>query len=164
MRAPTKKSLLLADNQTDLMPFLKNKLSSIGNALQKINLAKLIDDLERYQEIADHLEHINTELSEESDRKKLCREAQAASLQIILDHLAQFLETRPDGKYEDWIAELHPDNLDMAKGDIDHRFYVKESDHRMIWNSCMESLMEEGQDNSSFESRIVHYKCKQAMI
>jgi hypothetical protein len=146
------------------MAFLQKKLSSIGNALQKINLAKLIDDLERHQELADHLEHINTELGEEADRKKQCREAHAACLQTILDHLAEFLEARPDAVYEDWISELHPDNLDMAKANIDHRFYVKESDHRMIWNSSMESLMEEGQDNTSFENRLVHYKCKQAPI
>ena len=142
---------------------LRNQLSSIGNALQKINLAKLIDDLERAQELADHLEHINTELNEEAERKELCREAQAACLETILNHLTEFLERRPDANYEEWIAELHPDNMDLAKGgNIDHRFYVKESDHRMIWNSSMEKLMEEGRGDRSFENRIVHYKYKQA--
>ena len=142
---------------------LKKQLSSIGNALQKINLAKLIDDLERAQELADHLEHINNELNEEAERKELCREAQAACLETIINHLTEFLERRPDAVYEDWIAELHPDNLDLEKGgDIDHRFYVKESDHRIIWNSSMESLMKEGRGDGSFERKLVQYKCKQA--
>ena len=42
--------------------------------------------------------------------------------------------------YEEWIADLHPDNAEYADGSIDHRFYVEESDHRQLWNIYMEAL------------------------
>ena len=47
--------------------------------------------------------------------------------------------------YEDWIRECHPENTELrSHGDdenkknkyngIDSRFYLKHSDHRIIWN------------------------------
>jgi hypothetical protein len=72
--------------------------------------------------------------------------------------------------YEEWIASVHPDNVQYVdnvdnvnnedgNGDgngndgstsrgtdtgryicIDHRFYVEESDHRILWNECMKKL------------------------
>ena len=45
------------------------KLKKVGKALQKINLAHLIDEMEKQQEIAYELEHINEENMEEMKRK-----------------------------------------------------------------------------------------------
>ncbi len=40
-------------------------------------------------------------------------------------------------QYEDWIRDLHPENVN-DKG-VDHRFYVLESEHRLVWNEQMEN-------------------------
>eukprot|EP00555_Chaetoceros_dichaeta_P009843 CAMPEP_0198255582 /NCGR_PEP_ID=MMETSP1447-20131203/5672_1 /TAXON_ID=420782 /ORGANISM="Chaetoceros dichaeta, Strain CCMP1751" /LENGTH=111 /DNA_ID=CAMNT_0043941985 /DNA_START=52 /DNA_END=384 /DNA_ORIENTATION=- len=108
-----------------------NALKSIGVQLQKINLLKLIDDLERDQIFAD------AEVMEDEERKAICREAVAACMETMLEHLSNFREERPDATYEEWIMKLHPDNADDKRrnnvGLIDHRFYVEESDHRIIW-------------------------------
>jgi len=46
--------------------------------------------------------------------------------------------------YEGWITLLHPDNVKKNNEGggkiIDHRFYMKDSDHRQLWNECMEKL------------------------
>ena len=42
--------------------------------------------------------------------------------------------------YEEWVEALHPENthagalLDLDRT-IDHRFYVVDSDHRLLWNA-----------------------------
>lgn len=131
------------------MNILGATVKTIGNVYQKVNLAKLIDNLERDQVLADHLEHVNQELLEEEERKRICREAELLCLQTIESHLEEFLETDPDGTYEGWISSLHPDNTNenvnpnhptFGGGPIDHRFYVKESDHRILWNRTMKAL------------------------
>jgi hypothetical protein len=112
---------------------------TLGSALQKINrtvnLIYMIDMLEQKQEIADYMEVINTENEEEQERKRQCREATALCLKEVHDHCITYLEEHPqDGSYENWIRACHPDNVDLDAV-IDHRFYVQDSDHRIIWNS-----------------------------
>merc|ERR1712012_707332 len=50
-----------------------------------------------------------------------------------------FLRKGSQGTYEQWIGELHPENLrtDVSDGEvsIDHRFYIEGSDHLRLWNS-----------------------------
>lgn len=131
----------------------------IGDALQSINLGKLIDDLEEKQAFADHLEQVNQDIVDEQQRKELVREAEARCRATIIHHLHEFLVQFPLATYEEWISDLHPDNITPVKkkkgGDqeeeeigvqkedvhtIDHRFYVVDSDHRIIWNGLMEEL------------------------
>jgi hypothetical protein len=50
----------------------------------------------------------------------------------IEDHLSSFLFLHPYGSYEEWIQDLHPENVDRGK--LDLRFYVADSDHRLLWN------------------------------
>ena len=125
------------------MPRLKE---SIGNALQKINqtvnLAHMIDLLEQQQELADYMEVVNTENKEEQERKRLCREATALCLKEIHEHCTTYLREHPDdASYEEWIRECHPDNVeDDGRATIDHRFYVMDSDHRIIWNSYCDMM------------------------
>ena len=112
---------------------------NVGNQLQKVNLAKLIDELEHDQELADKLEFINQETKEEADRKDLVRQATEACHAEIENHLEDFLERCPDATYEDWILDLHPDNVEQGRlfenfTEVDLRFYVKDSDHRLLWN------------------------------
>ena len=119
-------------------------LAKAGKTLQRLNLAKLIDDMEHDQELADRLEIINKENKCEESCKNMVREAVERCRQEIESHLDEFLtnhqhdENHP--RYEDWIQVLHPENV--APGmllpemglDVDGRFYVEESDHLILWN------------------------------
>jgi hypothetical protein len=173
---------------------MRGLLTGSKNLVGRVNIFKLIGDMERNQQLADHLEYLNEELSEEAQRKDLCREAHAACTKEIRNHLVAFLEERQQRDdrqhrqergcghseeendtvyYETWISELHPDNLmfsqPLGKDNKDHdddndackngrknkngthlmidpRFYVKESDHRLIWNEQMRTLAAQNDD------------------
>lgn len=122
-------------------------LQGLADRLQKINLnlPAMIDQMERDQEVADQLDSLNRENAEESERKEMVREAERQSLEIMQEHLEEFLRENPRASYESWIAALHPDNVvegKLLKGvtgsiEIDHRFFVTESDHRVLWNESI---------------------------
>lgn len=50
--------------------------------------------------------------------------------------------------YEDWIRQYHPDNANgeesmdekLPGNEIDLRFYLQDSDHRIIWNSYVDAF------------------------
>eukprot|EP00977_Amphora_coffeiformis_P030398 scaffold46716_cov99-Amphora_coffeaeformis.AAC.1 len=55
------------------------------------------------------------------------------------DHLSTFLFLNPQATYDQWIQELHPENARDGNllpdfKDVDFRFYVADSDHRLMWN------------------------------
>jgi hypothetical protein len=53
--------------------------------------------------------------------------------------LEQFLQQRATGSYEEWIAELHPENVrHNGEQTFDQRFYIEESDHLRQWNARVE--------------------------
>jgi hypothetical protein len=121
---------------------MRQGLQSVGKKLQTLNPSKLIDQMEQDQGLADQLEQLNVHIKDEKERHNIKREAEAACMQSIQEHLDEFLEAQqPDGgTYEQWIEDLHPENahdgqllMDMDK-EIDLRFYVLESDHRQLWN------------------------------
>lgn len=119
---------------------VKAGLVAVGNALQKINLVKLIDDMEHDQELADELEVVNRETTQEAERKAMVQEALAACRAEIEDHLTTFLFFHPTAAYEEWIQDLHPENVDRGQlltdlKTVDMRFYVADSDHRLLWNA-----------------------------
>jgi hypothetical protein len=78
--------------------------------------------------------------SNEDELDRLCKEATEACLREIISHLDHFIQDCDDCdvKYEDWIKEVHPENVDGCS--VDHRFYIKESEHLLIWNALMEVL------------------------
>lgn len=85
-----------------------------------------------------NMDRINRE-REESEA--MVHEAARMMLEINRRHLTEYLITHPDATYEQWIGNLHPENVESANV-IDHRFYVEDSDHRKLWN---ENLGEERQ-------------------
>lgn len=103
-------------------------------AINKVNIGKWIDDLEKDQELADELERINEEHQAEAERRHLVVQVREACMDAIRTHLVSFLQENPEGSYEDWVAELHPDNVSEHDASVDHRFYVEDSDHRILWN------------------------------
>mmetsp|Transcript_40519 Transcript_40519/g.49330 ORF Transcript_40519/g.49330 Transcript_40519/m.49330 type:complete len:185 (+) Transcript_40519:2-556(+) len=113
-------------------------LKSLSSAFQKINPGQWIEQLEKDQELADKLEEMNREMEEEQRRKQICNEARRACYDAVRDHLRSYLDENPNGSYEGWIRELHPENSRQENKEeedvIDHRFYAEGSDHRILWN------------------------------
>lgn len=101
-------------------------------AINKVNIAKWIDDLEKDQELADQLEQINEEHEAEAERRQLVVRVREECLDALRTHLVSFLQENPEGRYEEWIAEVHPDNV--VNEQVDARFFVHDSDHRIMWN------------------------------
>mmetsp|Transcript_18941 Transcript_18941/g.44073 ORF Transcript_18941/g.44073 Transcript_18941/m.44073 type:complete len:469 (+) Transcript_18941:155-1561(+) len=70
------------------------------------------------------------------------RDAYEACLIDVGAHLSTYLEQNPNGTYEAWIAEIHPENqrTNTRRGElsIDWRFYAESSDHRRMWNEQVE--------------------------
>ena len=137
-------------------------LNRLGNQLNKLNLGKLIDKMEQDQGLADSLEKLNERMKEEVERQEIRREAEELTIKVITDHLGEFLTEHPQGTYEEWIQDLHPENANMGQllsdiQQIDERFYVMESDHRRLWNEAIEKQQKEAnnQDRTSYEHRIV---------
>lgn len=121
-------------------------LRQVGAKIQKFNIAKLIGEMETDQDLAYQLEELNEHLQEEKERRDIMREAEDACLLTMVEHLQEFLiantifNNPTTATYEQWIEDLHPENTaegqllkDMSK-EIDLRFYVQESDHRIMWN------------------------------
>ena len=137
-------------------------LKSFGNQLGKLNLGKLIDNMEQDQGLADSLEKLNSRMKEEAERQEIRREAEELTLKVITDHLGEFLAENPLGTYEEWIQDLHPENANQGKllsdiQQIDERFYVMESDHRKIWNDAIEKQEKEKNGDSDNTSNTTSY-------
>jgi hypothetical protein len=59
-----------------------------------------------------------------------------ACMEHLHSHLVEFLANTPSASYEDWVGAVHPEN---SKPDgIDPRFYLKGSEHRIMWNDAVE--------------------------
>lgn len=98
-------------------------------------------DEERQDSTGDMLVALTTRHSKDDELLyRLCREATEACLRAIISHLDNFIQNcdNCDAKYEDWIRDVHPENVDGFS--VDHRFYIKESEHLLIWNALMEAL------------------------
>ena len=78
----------------------------------------------------------------EEELKRVCKEATAACLKEIHEHCIAYIEQHNggDGSYEGWIRECHPENASRLCHTmrVDYRFYARDSDHRIIWNSYCE--------------------------
>ena len=114
-------------------------IATIGSALQKINLPRLIMEMEKDQELADSLEVVNQEVAEERERQRIRQEALALCQAEIRSHLEDFLVRHPQASYDEWILDLHPENVSEGNffsdmREVDLRFYVVDSDHRLMWN------------------------------
>ena len=79
---------------------------------------------------------------------------QAAKMILAMDksHLEEFLIKNPSGSYEEWIRELHPDNVDQ-NGILDHRFYLEDSDHRQLWNDSLAGSVRDHVPSRSLQVR-----------
>jgi hypothetical protein len=90
---------------------LQKGFQSTKQFVQRVNVARWIDDLEHDQEIANELDQINCDTMEETQRKALVAQVHASCMNAIQEHLTSFVQEHPYGTYEEWIAELHPENV-----------------------------------------------------
>lgn len=71
---------------------------------------------------------------------RVVEESKAQARADMRAHLQEFLGGRPQARFEEWIADYHPDNVIPPGRDvrglptIDRRHYHERSDHRAIWN------------------------------
>jgi len=120
--------------------------------------------------ISDEREQIRAEvdlIDDEEEANAMHQESVASCMQIIIEHLREFLEEQPDSTYEEWIRDIHPDNVDDQRYNsyddgliIDHRFYVETSDHRIIWNENMDTSATNVTNQDSFLNRKVQPRYK----
>lgn len=123
---------------------------SVPEQILKKSKHKNDNDDESQLEFAEKLAFISEEIIDNQKGRKMVRDSQLQCMKQISDHLKPFLIQNPYANYEEWIADLHPDNAEYSDGRIDHRFYVQDSDHRKLWNQFMTQL--------GFVDRIVQQK------
>jgi len=108
--------------------------------------------------------HVCSNIIEDQHGRIAVRESQEQCMREITEHLKLHIFTMTDSdpqsvpryEYKDWIEALHPDNVNYLRSGrsiIDHRFYIKDSHHRILWNEYMIKLdcrdaivMEESRD------------------
>ena len=120
-------------------------LATIGGALQKnleLNLSRFSDHSNGSAKDDNREKNHRKEMEqeEEAERQRIVQEALAKCHEEMEDHLNTFLFLNPNASYEEWIQDLHPENVADGKllqdfKDVDLRFYVADSDHRLLWNA-----------------------------
>ena len=121
---------------------VKAGLATIGSAIQKMNLSKFMPDNydDTQQVFANKIKAVKREADEEMERQRMIDDALQRCKAEIDEHLTSFLFLNPEASYEEWIQDLHPENVAEGKllqdfKDVDLRFYVADSDHRLLWNA-----------------------------
>mmetsp|Transcript_21505 Transcript_21505/g.65707 ORF Transcript_21505/g.65707 Transcript_21505/m.65707 type:complete len:333 (-) Transcript_21505:1008-2006(-) len=65
----------------------------------------------------------------DEELRALVERTNMLAMAVVEQHLDEFLRDRPSGRYEGWIAELHPENAYL-----DARFYLADQPHLLLWN------------------------------
>jgi len=87
------------------------------------------------------------DLADADDELRLQEERDKA-LVVIRRHLNTFLHESPSATYDRWLRELHPENA--RQDELDLRFFLPDSDHRVIWNSHPSVIEQDHQVEPSF--------------
>uniref|UniRef100_A0A7S4AWQ9 Uncharacterized protein n=1 Tax=Pseudo-nitzschia australis TaxID=44445 RepID=A0A7S4AWQ9_9STRA len=116
---------------------------------------------EERDEVTDESKNLHGKLCSDIIDDQIARSTVTESLdecmREITDHLNLFLFEKSNTsseryQYEEWILALHPENvhyIGSGRSLIDHRFYMKDSHHRQLWNDfmikmeCTESVVPE---------------------
>jgi len=126
------------------------------NCVMPTKLMKTIDEASKPEDVASLIKSVarssptkpvdtSPDAAMIADLEQAREASRAACLAEIAAHLDMFAQRQPFASYEEWIAELHPESA--RKGDkawgapvIDARYYLDESDHRVLWNTKVEAL------------------------
>mmetsp|Transcript_15234 Transcript_15234/g.38361 ORF Transcript_15234/g.38361 Transcript_15234/m.38361 type:complete len:188 (-) Transcript_15234:168-731(-) len=145
---------------------------SILEAPEKIfNKQREAERNEQRDEIAEDIHvKICSNIIDDQNGRIAVRESQEECMREITEHLKLFIFNLPDSveryEYKDWIEALHPDNVNYLRSGrsiIDHRFYMKDSHHRNLWNEYMIKL-DSTDSIVNFESRDMTKYEKNALI
>lgn len=131
---------------------IRDKVQSIDVQEAKEKIGTAVGDVKqklqgspRDNEDIQHLRRRLRDDRETLEATKMMQEAEAACKQVIITHLNAFVEKKPTGTYEQWLRELHPENdyegqLLEGFSEIDHRLYVEQSDHLIMWNENLNGI------------------------
>ena len=141
---------------------------SILQAPNKIfNKQREVEQKEERDEITEYIHgHICSNIIDDLHGRIAVRESQEECMREITEHLKLYIFNIPDSvqryEYKDWIETLHPDNVNYLRSGrsiIDHRFYMKDSHHRNLWNEymikldCRDSIvMKESRDIKNYQN------------
>ena len=95
---------------------------------------EFVNYIHQQDAIITYLDTIHNELENDKLSKQMSMNSIAACLESIHEHCIDFLREKRGASYEEWIREFHPESVCLSSGCLDHRFYVIDSDHRIIWN------------------------------
>jgi len=149
-RKPEQEKRLFIDSLVVDRHKLKQKLTKkVKNKAHFFRINKSVD-LQNKADGSDH-EQIDWKQQRDADEKeeeeiirqvqeikRQCQEAEEATeacLHVIGEHLDEFIHKSSNAKYEDWLRSCHPEN---CRRSIDTRFYQKDSDHRIMWNTIQQ--------------------------
>jgi hypothetical protein len=128
-----------SDSSSPSLTTLKTQMRYLGSQW-KTNITQLMDQQQEQPTLSRQLNSLNERMKEEAERRDVRKVSEEACLNTMRQHLHTFLIENPSAAYAQWIENLHPENTqdpqlfeEMDK-QIDLRFYVVESDHRILWN------------------------------
>lgn len=153
-----------------------NVPQAIGRSI--LSAPNKVFNKQRRQQQNEERDEVTTELHgkicsniiEDQNGRLAVRESQEECMREITEHLNMYIFTITDSnphsttryEYKDWIEALHPDNVNYLRSGrsiIDHRFYMKDSHHRNLWNEymikldCRDSMvMEESRDMANISN------------
>lgn len=131
---------------------------------EKLNAMNIDQEEEEAKKEIDQYYRAQEEKRDMEEAMRLKKEAEERCLNDTKDHLLSFIKEHPNGKYQQWIEELHPENahdgtlLEGLGKTIDHRFFVEESDHRRLWNDNLFTFLD---PNSSQGRDVVPARARQ---
>mmetsp|Transcript_21163 Transcript_21163/g.58851 ORF Transcript_21163/g.58851 Transcript_21163/m.58851 type:complete len:202 (-) Transcript_21163:430-1035(-) len=134
------------------------------------------EDNEERDEVTDDSKELHGQVCSEIIEEQIARYSVAESMdecmREITNHLKLYLFEKSGMnsdvryQYEEWILALHPENvhyIGSGRSLIDHRFYMRDSHHRKLWNEymikidCEESIVkEESRSNNNSNRSLVN--------
>ncbi|KAL3794207.1 hypothetical protein ACHAW5_001484 [Stephanodiscus triporus] len=126
---------------------ITNASSFVWNPLKDIQVSGKRNALDIETDYEEALEEDEDTLDVD-ELMRLKQEAEETCLNATIEHLLAFVKGNPTAKYHQWIEDLHPENahdgtlLEGLDKIIDHRFFVKTSDHRRIWNENLFTFLD----------------------
>lgn len=118
----------------------RESLRNFGQQL-KSNITQFVEEQQQPSGgLSSQLNALNLRMKEEAERRDVQKVSEEACKNEMRNHLEEFVKKNPNGTYEQWIEDLHPENLSDPKllkemdKELDLRFYVEESDHLRLWN------------------------------
>jgi hypothetical protein len=105
--------------------FFEQKLRKATIILQQMEIERQIRAQNKQQQAQSQTQPAQPQ-HDAFTAQAIVEESRQQCMQIMEEHLERFLDSHPDASFEEWIADLHPQNATESGGDvvIDHRFLI----------------------------------------